>query len=560
MKTWKIKKHIKATDVKKRRLEIINTLLVNRNISPTQKNRFLNPSHPKTLTPKAVGIDQKQLRAAIKLIKQFIKQQTPIIVYGDYDADGICATAILWETLHKLNAQATPFIPHRFKHGYGVSKKGIDQIVKDQKLSADSSALLITVDNGIVANSAIKYARSLGFKVIVTDHHVKGKALPAADAIVHTTSLAGVGVSWFLSKTLWSSLRSSDHPSSHLELAAIGTIADMVPLIDANRSIAHFGLKALTLTKRLGLNKLFNLSTIDKNNISTYQVNFIIAPRINAMGRLGYALDSLRLLCTTNKKRASDLAYKLNDTNLKRQTLTQTQLEKAQTLAKTQLKNQKILIIKHKSFHEGVIGLIAGRLSESHYLPSVVISQGKSFSKASARSISGFNLIASLRKLESFLVDVGGHPMAAGFTIKNSQIKVFTKKLQQLAQKTITKAKLKKRISIDCLINTKDINQTLHDQIQTFAPFGIKNPQPLFAIKESLVSQARAVGQDKRHLKLVIEKNISCIGFGLGKHAEKLSTGSRVNLAFQIDQNHWNNKTSLQLKLKDIKVDNLESR
>lgn len=548
MKVWKIHKIISEKSPSTRRDSILKTILKSRGLKTSnQIKTFLEPPHPSQLTPKAVGINLTHLKKAIARIKKAIKKKELIIVYGDYDADGVCATAILWETLHRLGANALPFIPHRQKHGYGISKKGLDDITEDHQ------PLIITVDNGIVAHQAINYAKNKGLDVIISDHHVAAKTLPKAHSIIHTTKLAGTGVAWIFAQEIAKSLKKS--PSSNLDLAAIGTVADMVPLLSANRAIVKHGIKKLSSPKRIGLAQLFKEAGVDSGNISTYEINFVIAPRLNAMGRLGHALDSLRLLCTTSQSRASKLAISMSQTNRTRQDLTQDQLLHAKNIASTLVEKEKILIVGHESYHEGVIGLIAGRLTETYWRPSIVLSLGKKTSKASARSIPGFNIIEALRETSDLLVDVGGHPMAAGFTIENDKIDKLTEKLQTLAQKTITDKHLQKTLNIDCQINLADIDKHLFNEISRFEPFGKANPQPIFSSKSVAVIEARAVGAKNNHLKLTVSQNgqqLGGIGFWLGESAAKLNSGDSIDLAYTIDENEWNGKTELQLKIKDL--------
>jgi len=555
MKIWKIHKKISSTKASKRRQEIIASLLKKRGLdTPSKVKDFLHPQNPHKFTPKQLGINLQQLNKATTKIKEAIKTKRPIVVYGDYDADGICSSAVLWETLHKLGANASPFIPHRQKHGYGISQKGIDDILKNN--SSKTLPLIITVDNGIVANTPVSYANQKGLEVIISDHHVATKKLPPALSIVHTTQLSGSGVAWFLAKSIWQSLRQSPYPAHYLELAALGSVADMVPLLDANRSIVSYGLNHLKKTKRLGLLKIFKQAGINKDDIDIYHINFVIAPRLNATGRLGHALDSLRLLCTTSVTRADKLAQALDSLNQDRQQLTQDQLLHAKDLVNKSTTKPNIIIVSH-TYHEGVIGLIAGRLAEEFYRPAIVLSHGKKFSKASARSIKGFNIIEALRKTKDLLVDVGGHPMAAGFTIATKNIPKFTKKIQALAKKQLTAKALQKSLHIDCQIQLSDINWDLYDQLEQFAPFGIANPRPIFATSKATVASARAVGQENKHLKLTIKNNpdpISTIGFYLGSHSSGLNPGDQLDIAYTLDKNEWNNKKELQLKLKDLKI------
>src|SRR3989344_2912910 len=431
MKKWKLLyNHKSKVD------EIVKILLKNRGLTNKKEiDRFLNP-RLSGVTAKSVGINKNQLEKTIKRINKAIKKKEEVIVFGDYDVDGISGAAILWETLTEAGAKALPYIPHRLDEGYGLSKIGIDNLLlKNPKIK-----LIITVDNGIVANEAVEYANKKGIDIIITDHHVPPaggtKNLPKAYAIFHTTKLCGAGVAYLLAKEI-SNFKfqiSNKYQSpktkiqnNHLELVSLATIADLVPLTGANRTLVKFGIEKLRTTKRPGLLALIKEAEIDKSKIDVFEIGHIIAPRLNAMGRLEYAMDSLRLLCTKDLERAEALAKKLISTNKRRQEMTIETFEHAkskiknQSIQQAQDKKSKIkslIFIAHESYQQGVIGLVAGRLVEEFYRPAIVLSIGEKYSKASARSIKGFNIIEFIRTASDLLVDAGGHPMAAGFTVE----------------------------------------------------------------------------------------------------------------------------------------------
>ena len=355
-----------------------------------------------------------------------------MVVYADYDADGITAGAIMWETLWRLGARVMPYIPHRVDEGYGLSEKGIDAV----RVEYDPS-LIITVDHGITAHAQVEYAKKLGIEVIITDHHVKPEKLPRS-TIVHTTLLSGSGVSWFVATQMMQSQGKKgdgDQLSELTALAAIGTIADLLPLTGVNRSIVKFGLEMLRKTKRTGLNALIAEAGIEKKSIDTFSVSHMLAPRLNAMGRLEHAIDALRLLCTKDEMKAKLLAQKLGLTNKERQQLTIDTVTHAKDLVPKTLK--KLLFIAHETYNPGVIGLVAGRLVEEYWRPAIVLSVGAEFAKASARSIPGFNIVEAIRTCSDLLVDVGGHPMAAGFTVETKNLDKLKKRLEVLAEKEL---------------------------------------------------------------------------------------------------------------------------
>jgi single-stranded-DNA-specific exonuclease len=558
---WRILGNLKKTNLKDRQEELIRVLFKNRDLaSPKKRQEFLHPLHPQKLTLKALGLSKRELKKALGIIKKTIALKKEIIVYGDYDADGICGTAILWETLHLLGAKVLPYIPDRIKEGYGLNKKTIQKLAKN----SPNLGLLITVDQGITAHEKVSFAQSLGLEVIISDHHVLPKTPPAAAAIVHTTKLSGSGVAWVFSRELAHAFPSAIKKgtiNSLLELAAIGTVTDLLPQVGPNRSLVAFGLKSLSQTKRLGLKALFKAAAIDKTKaFTTYEIGFIIGPRLNASGRIGHALDSLRLLCTKNRDRAGRLAKKLNETNRRRQEMMKATAEEArEAWLKKRSKNQKLIFVESSDWEQGVIGLAASKLAEEFYLPVIVISRGKTHSKASARSIDGFNLIEAIREAENLLVDVGGHPMAAGFTVETKNLKKLREKLISIAEQKVESRILQKTLKIDCEVRLSDLSLSLFDRLNNFAPFGISNSQPDFVSRKAEVVDARLVGRDQRHLKLTIrdpesKQTFGAIGFGMKEFYEKLLPEKKIDLAYNLIIDNWTGTRKLQLKLKDLKI------
>src|SRR3989344_2447344 len=561
---WEILKKIQNPESKFQINEIINILLENRGLkTKSQKEEFFNPIHPGKITVKSLNLDQKQLDKAIKRVKNAIKNKEQIIIYGDYDADGICATAVLWECLYSLTKNVIPYIPNRFDEGYGANAGSIGNL----KSQFPNFKLLITVDNGIVANDAVDKANKLGIDVIITDHHQKGKKLPKAYSIIHTDKISGAGVAWILAREI---IKKIPNPKSQilignsLELAAMGTIADQLPLLGPNRSFAKYGLEALNYTGRPGLLALYeeaglrNLQgrTLQGAKIGTYEVNFIIAPRINAMGRMEHAIDSLRLLCTKNSQKARELANFLGRTNRERQRVVDEVVLHARKMAQ---KNEwsGAIVLAHESYHEGVIGLAASKLVEEFYRPAIVLSKGKKISKASARSISGFNIIESIRKLDSITLGGGGHPMAAGFSIETDKIEKFCQKFEEIKSPLFTEENLTKKLKVDTEVEFKNLNVELEAEISKFEPTGIGNPTPVFITKNVSVVDARTVGAEGKHLKLTLEKDdkiFNAIAFGKGEIAPLLSPNKKVGIAYNLSLDTWNGNKSLQLKVKDLKL------
>lgn len=541
-RSWQISRKIQDAGHEISSEEIVRSILGDRGIvSPKDHREFIDPADPITCTAKNVGIEEKNLTHAIKRIEKAIAGKESIVVYADYDADGITAGAIMWETLWKLGARVMPYIPHRVEEGYGLSKKGIDAV----RAQFDPS-VIITVDHGITAKEEISYAEKFGIDVIVTDHHVKPPTLPRC-TIVHTTQLSGAGVSWFVAKEL--------SKAAPVELAAVGTIADLLPLIGINRSIVKFGLEALRKTKRVGLNALILEAGIKKDTIDSYSVSHMLAPRLNAMGRLEHALDALRLLCTSDDMKAKLLAQKLGITNKERQQLTVDTVIHAKDLVPKQLK--KLIFIAHESYNPGVIGLVAGRLVEEYYRPAIVLAIGDGYAKASARSIPGFNIVEAIRSCSDLLVDVGGHPMAAGFTVETKHISKLQKKLEALAEKVLDEEKLTRVLRIDAEMPLTMVTQNLWRELESLQPFGFGNYEPVFATRGVQVTDARLIGATRKHLKFKVTSKgsrgaLDAIGFNMSGLYGKLESGTPIDLAYTIDMNEWNGSRNLQLKVKDI--------
>jgi single-stranded-DNA-specific exonuclease len=532
--------------------DVVHILLKNRKIQSGKSAQFfLNPPDPSSYSLTELGIAKKSVDNAIEIISSTIAAKGKVIVYGDYDADGVCATAILWETMRSLGADVLPFIPNRFDHGYGVSVEGIDEIVRVH----ENVSLIITVDNGIVAHEAISYARKKGIRIIITDHHQKALTLPKADAIVHTDKICGSAVAWVFANELSKSLASEKNDVNELlELAAVGTIADQMELIGVNRSIAKHGIDILRKTRRIGLLALYNDIGIDKRQIGTYEINYLIAPRINAMGRLTDAMDSLRLLCTKDTLKAKSFSQLLAKTNTERQKIVEESLSDARANARNRIWNG-VVIVSSTTYHEGVIGLIASKLVEEYWLPSIVISQKEGISKASARSIPGFNIIETIREASDLIEGGGGHPMAAGFSIKTDNITSFIETMQVLSEKKLTEEIKTRKLSIDLILPFAVVSKELLTLLKNLEPTGIGNPKPLFVTYGVSIVDMKFVGIEKKHVKLSIESEgtvIDGIAFSMKDTIENLESDI-VDIVYSVDENMWNGKSTLQLVIKDIR-------
>jgi len=521
-------------------MSIIDTLLKNRGLTTAEAvKEFFSPAQPEKISLAAVGIKQNLIDRAVGIIKQAVKVKRPIYVYGDYDADGISATAVLWEALNSLKAKVLPYIADRNDPVRGLSVKGL-KIFKNKPL-------VITVDNGITGFEAAAFAKKAGIDLIITDHHQPKQennktVWPEAAAIVHTDQLAGVGVAWFLARELGGGQDS-------LEIAALGTIADMVPLLGANRSLVKYGLVKLQASSRPGIIALTRAVQIDLAKITPHQVSFSLAPRLNAMGRLADSIDALRLLCTTDLKRAEALTVKLNEVNQLRQDQTSAMFADARKKVGT---NKALIFVQSKDYHEGLVGLVAGRLAEEFHRPAVVIAQGEHHVKASMRSIKAFDAIKAIRDLGDLVLERGGHPMAAGFTAQAKNLPRIQKQLEAAAAK-MTEQDLQPETGYDCDLEIKQVDWELFKELERFQPFGFGNPTPLFRATKVKLLSFYPVGAENKHLKLKLP-GFAAIAFGQGRLAEKLKPGQIVDIIYSIEQNSWNNHQSLELKIKEISL------
>lgn len=528
-KVWRVKDKISD--------DIVEQLLINRGlISETDRKGFFNPK----IDEYQKDLNIPGIEKTLKRIEKAIADKELIIVFGDYDVDGVSASAILYKGLTSLGAKVLPYIPHREKEGYGLSKLGLE-------FARDSGAgVVITVDNGIVAIEEAEFAKSLGLDLIITDHHTPGDKKPEAFSIVHSTKMCGAAVAWCLVKKIIK----EELAQELLELVAIATIADMMPLIGINRAFVDKGLKQLNKTKNPGFIALFNESRIEKGSIKSYEVGHIIAPRINAIGRLEHAIDALRLFCTNDPVKAKRLARLLQETNIRRQDLTTKAYEEARVLAEKNT-GKKIHVLYSQSWHPGIIGLVAARITEQYFMPTIAISVSEEVSKGSARSIEGINITEVLRSCSELLVDVGGHAGAAGFSVKTKTIEIFKKKIEEVMDKN--KASVSEKfLTIEAKLPFSKINKTLVKKLEDFEPFGLENPQPLFASFNMKLTDIRTVGSGK-HLKFKAE-GIDAIAFNMGELETFLQSGQMVNLAYGMEINQFNGNETLQLKVKDIQL------
>ncbi|MFA6518825.1 MAG: single-stranded-DNA-specific exonuclease RecJ [Candidatus Shapirobacteria bacterium] len=475
--------------------------------------------------------------SAVKLIKTTIKKQQNILIYGDYDVDGVCSATLLWQAIYPQNRNTLPFVPDRHLDGYGFNFNSYKRFIAEKNFTPD---LVITVDNGIVATKEIRKLKKTGLKIIIVDHHLPSPDLPQVNAIVHSPEVCATALAWFIAKEI--------DPNSDLGLVALATVADCLPLTGVNRALVVHGLKILKLNPSPGIRQLAKSAGVNLATLSAYDLGFILAPRINAVGRLTNPTDALRLLCSQSLPQAGKYTEVLNQQNQDRQVLQKESFELAKTLIKSK---NKLIFISEPSFHQGIIGLIAGRLTEKYYLPSIVVSPDGDTAKGSCRSIPELNIIDALRQFSDLFVDLGGHAQAAGFTITTANIPKLEKKLVALVNKTL-KDLVKPATSVDAQMLPSGATLANCKIIKEFEPFGIGNPEPLFLFKDLEIKSIRVLGQTGDHLKLKFDTGLDAIGFKQGSLATKLKVGDAITFIASLSSNTWNSLTTPQLIIKEI--------
>jgi single-stranded-DNA-specific exonuclease len=537
----------------------VTSILVSRKIDTAEDiKRFLNPQISDLKDPFTLSGMEK----AVERVTRALYDNEKIVIYGDYDVDGITATALLYLVLNKLGAQTDFYLPNRLVEGYGLSKEGIDEA------KSQGASLIITVDTGITAVEETLYAASLGIDVIVTDHHEPGSALPEAFTVVnpklaycdYASELSGVGVAFKLAQALYKSFNQDERElEDHLDLVALGTAADIVPLVGENRILTKYGIKQIARTTKPGLKSLTFVSGLMGKEISTGQVVFILAPRINALGRLGDARQAIRLLSTRDEQVAAEIARKLDSENKRRKEIDERTLQEAlaQIEETVDLENDRAIVLSGQGWHPGVIGIVASRLVERYNLPTVMIAVENDEGKGSARSIPGFHLCEALKECEPYLLRYGGHKYAAGLTIERRNIPAFREKFIEVSSRLLTEEDIAPKLNIDLEIELSDIDDTFMQALEAFSPFGPQNMRPVFLTRNcEVVGQPYVVGNN--HLKMRVRKGeavFDVIGFGFGDMARVISSrGCLVDIVYVVEYNTYNDITRKQIRLKDIRL------
>ena len=539
--------------------EIIGRVLANRDIESLESSRsFFDPNLSQLHDPFLM----KDMDIAAGMVAEKVKSGGRIFIFGDYDVDGTTGSSALFLFLTSLECNAKVYIPDRMKEGYGLSREGID-VAKDW--GAD---LLISCDCGINATDEVAYANDQNLEVIITDHHMPDENLPEANAILNPKQpdcsypfkgLCGGAVVFKLIQAVSLLLELDDDlVHQYIDLITLGTAADIVPLTDENRIIVKHGLKSLSKTKRPGLRALLEVSGLGEKELTVGRLLFWAAPRINAAGRLGDANRAVQLMTTENLPESLKLARELDEENRQRQDLQQSMVDEAimKVNAEVDLEKEKAIVLWDDNWHEGVIGIVASKIKETYHRPAVIISLSNGTGKGSARSVKGFDLYENLTECRELLDGYGGHPMAAGLTLNRENLEDFRTRFSNLAYETLADDDLVNSLDIEGEMDLNLIDGRFMDFLEKLAPFGPGNMTPKFITRHVIpVGNPRLVGNGD-HLKFRAKKgetSYDAIGFNMGNHYEKLITGKPIDIAYVVEKNEWQGRTSIQLNIRDIK-------
>ncbi|MBB6451887.1 single-stranded-DNA-specific exonuclease [Salirhabdus euzebyi] len=528
-------------------------LLVKRGIRNTEKaKKFLSPNLEDLYDPFLFP----DMKKAVSRIEEAIVNGEMILVFGDYDADGVTSTALLVEALREKDAMVDFYIPNRFTEGYGPNENAFRQAYEA------GVSLIITVDTGIAAVEEARIAKELGMDLIITDHHEPQEELPEALAIIHPKipegypfgELAGVGVSFKLAQAILGSV-----PLHLIELAAIGTVADLVTLQDENRVIVYYGLQALTSTNRPGIKMLKEIASIE-GDVTEEHIGFAIGPRLNAVGRLQDASLAVELLLEEDIDQAKHIADEIQSLNQQRQQIVAEITQEAMTIIQeSNDKEDSVFVVAKEGWNPGVLGIVASRLVNEYNKPAIVlaIDEERGEAKGSARSIEAFNLFENCMELKSLFISFGGHSQAAGMTLTLENVDKLRKELNALAQEKLTEKDFSPILSVDFAVHLSELSLDTIHEIGQLSPFGMGNPKPLFEIKSQLPSEIRQIGSKLNHLKMSFQyeqTNLDVIGFSMGDLYPKISPHSKIAIVGELGINEWNGRKKMQMMLKDLKV------
>jgi len=557
-KIWQIKQHGGSIQEELRKSlaisPIVAQLLVNRKITTKEEAQaFLHPSLLKLHDPFLM----KGMEQAVSRVKKSIEKKQKILIYGDYDVDGISSTALLSVALEHIGADVDHYIPNRIEEGYGLNKNAVSHI-KKKKID-----LVITVDCGITGHTEIDLLNESSIDTIITDHHHPSEKLPNAHTILNPLqagceypdkNLSGVGVAFKLASALVGAGNSWLY--EHLDLVCLGTVADVVPLIGENRILVKNGLDQLTHTKKKGLKALIETSYLKGKDITSHYVGYILGPRINATGRLGSPELALRLLLTDNEEEATDLANRLHQENKNRQKTEESVLRAAMSRIDRDVnfKEERVIVLEDENWHKGVLGIVASRIVDRFYRPTVIISMDEKEGKGSCRSIKNFHLFEVLDECSELLENYGGHSYAAGLTVKKNRLGDFKKKINSIAHERILTDDLVPTVSVDMEIPISSLNNKLLSELDELSPFGLGNPKPMFASRNLTIKTPPQMLR-RGGLKMWVtdgKTTAEAIGFNIADSLPSNPLQKQIDLAYSCSLNTYKGITSMQLQLKDL--------
>lgn len=566
MKKWKIKKIAESPDeslTEKFNPIILNLLAVRGIYKPEEIEKYFNTDYGALSDPFAItGMEKITGR-----IMEAKKKKEKIAVYGDYDADGVTAAGILFETLKNLGfPDVVCYIPDRQQEGYGMNENALDY------LSKKNVKLIITVDCGITNCEEALAAGKMGIDVIITDHHHLARNIPSALAIIDPhlpdsgfsgSNLSGVGVAFKLAQALFEKINpeKKEQLKWMLDLVAIGTIADCVPLTGENRTLVKYGLIVISKTRRVGLLEIFRVGRVEisENNIpDAHKVAFQIAPRINAAGRMDHASIAFNLLMENDPVSARQMALELESKNQERQKITAEIVREVKILAENAFKNKKLIFAVNPHWPVGVLGLVAGKITEEFRKPTAVLQEQEGLFTGSFRSIPEINIIEIIKQCSDLLIKFGGHSQAAGVSVSKENFSKFYDKISAEIEKRFEGKEIIPTIDVDCEIAAGDINPSFMADIKRMEPFGIGNPEPVFICRNMSVSDIRIVGNGSKHLKLALKnekggpKIFDAIGFSLAEKFPNLKINDKIDIVFNLCEDEWNGNKKMQLKLIDL--------
>ena len=555
-KEWKITKieneNIEEISIKYNISTLLAKILVSRNIKNDEEIEvFLNPKRDSFYDPYLMPDMDK----AVDRIINAIENKEKITIYGDYDVDGITSTTVMEKFLIERGANVTHYIPNRLDEGYGLNKEAIE------KISNDGTKLIVTVDCGITSINEVEYGKSLGLDIIITDHHEPGDEIPSAIAVVDAKrndntypfrELAGVGVSFKTIQAISIKLGLDEKEYlKYLDIVSIGTIADVVPLINENRTITKLGLKLVEVTKNIGLRELINVTGYGK--VDSNMVAFGIAPRINACGRMGKEQEALNLFLTDNIEEAKEIAERLNKYNSERQNIEKEIFEEAKEIAEKE-KDKSVLVLGKEGWHHGVIGIVSSKITDMYFKPSILIGFDGDEGKGSGRSIPGFDLHEALISCSAGLDKCGGHEMAVGLSLKKENFENFKEEFEKYACNT-NLCDIIPIINIDEEAKLNELNIEVIKQFNLLEPYGEANRKPIFLLKNLKIESIRTLSEGK-HIKLTLTDNnyyIDAIGFNLGMLADDYKIGEKIDVVGSLEINEYNGNQNMQINLKDIR-------